>query len=143
MRLFVFTAILLSLSTSFAAQDSVAVFYRPEKVIVLLNEKQGAPRLQKFMDAIGAEGSFVYESTDKALRINCARNDFESTCTFRILSESNMGKIGVKRAEAFVPATDIHVQSDYEMTFESSMGDRFHLKLNSKGLWYLGNKKGS
>lgn len=141
MKLYAIAAILLFQSTSYANKDSVGVFYKPEKVIVLVNEKRGAPRLNGFMNAVGAGDSFVYETDDKTFRINCGRNIEESTCTFRLLNGSKIGQIQTRRVEAFIPASEIKVHANYKMYFESSMGDKFLLETTEQGISYTGSKK--
>lgn len=126
--------------TAQAGQDSVGVFYRPEKVVILINEAQGAPRLQGLMEALGAQDTLVYQSADESLRIQCGRQPNAATCTFRVL-QGVSSTIAPRRAEAFIPVSDLPVFAPYEMTFESSMQDRFTLKVTYEGVWFAGSKK--
>lgn len=128
-------------SAGHSAEDSVGVFYKPEKVIVLINEINGAYRLNGFMNAVGAAEYFTYESSDKLLRIECGRRYDKAGCTFRLLDGGAMGKIDHRNVEAFIPISEINIQFDYEMRFESSREDKFHLKLDSNGLRFFGSKK--
>lgn len=130
----------LFLSPLYASQDSVGVFYKPEKVIVLIEEKKVAPRLNGFMNALSADNEFRYESYDKNLRIACGRNSEKAVCTFTVLPGA-LGKISHRKVEAFIPAIEFNFKNDYEMSFESSMQDRFYLKINSEGLEFTGTKK--
>ncbi len=139
--LFFISTFILSLSPAHAEEDVISVFYTPEKVIVLINEINGAPRLNGFMDAVGAKDTFIYESADKSLGMTCGRNSVNAACAFTLAKESHLGKFDQQKVEALVPRTELNLQSDYEMTFESPIEDRFHLKVDGTGLWYLGTKK--
>lgn len=155
------TTIIFSIvsSASFAAHasglDSVGVFYKDEKVVILINEEQGAPRLQAFFNALEARDllskppqtldRYIFLSSDKTARIQCARADHAATCTFRFLP-SELAQIANRRIEALIPAIEIFGTSapayadDFEMIFESSMKDRFKLKLSDEGLRIEGEK---
>ncbi len=135
----IFSIQLLSTNAS-ASRDSVAIFHRPNKVVILLNEKNGAPRLHALMKSLGADQNFVYESYDRNLRIKCARNEEESTCTFAV-ETGGLGTIGNKRVDALIPAIELNIQNDYSMHFESSMQDKFRVIINSDGLEFVGTKK--
>ncbi|MNL69267.1 hypothetical protein D3C87_1941010 [compost metagenome] len=82
----------------------------------------------------------MYQSADESLRIQCGRQPEAATCTFRILPGTS-STIAPRRAEAFIPVSDLPPFAPYEMTFESSMQDRFILKITSDGLWFSGAKK--
>lgn len=129
------------ITTAMAAEDSVGVFHNPGKVIVLINEINGAPRINGLMDALGVEMSFLYESADGLVRIQCGTPDDKAGCTFRVYEGGDIGTIGHRNAEALIPASELGVRSNYEMYFESSRQDKFYLKVDSKGLWFFATKK--
>ncbi|UXR65158.1 hypothetical protein EZJ49_02710 [Bdellovibrio bacteriovorus] len=123
----------------FAAADSVAVFHRAEKVGVLLNERAAYGRIQQFMDAMGAESRFRWLTADESVKIECAREDVRATCTIRFLP-SEVVAIQGRSVKAFVATNDFPQM--FEMTFESSMEDRFILKAGPEGLWLWAGKRG-
>ena len=140
-----------------AARDSVGVFYKEDKVVILVNEDLGASRLQSFFNALEERGlllvepqtsdRYVFLSSDQTARIQCARSQAAASCTFRFLP-SSMATIANRRIEAFVPAAEIYgttstanTAEDFEMTFESSMADLFNLKLAKDGLHIEARKR--
>lgn len=61
---------LLITSSAMAASDSVGVFYRPEKVVVLVNERGEEADLQNLIRRLGAgKNSFQAISQDKKLKL--------------------------------------------------------------------------
>ena len=60
-------------STSLAARDSVAVFYKPEKTGVLLNERGSNGRIQQFMNTLGIEENIYWLNEDESINIRWSR----------------------------------------------------------------------
>ena len=137
--------------------DPVGVFYKDDKVIILVNEDRGAPRLQSFFNSLEERGllalppqtkdRYVFNSHDQTARIQCARSEMTATCTFRFLP-SSFATIADRRIEAFIRSEELFKSQtpvtpiqDFEMTFESSMKDLFHLRLTEKGLQIEAQKK--
>lgn len=149
------TTILAGFSAYASGLDSVGVFYKDDKVVILVNEEQGAPRLQAFFNALEARDllskppqtldRYIFLSSDQTARIQCARANHAATCTFRFLP-SEFAQLANRRVEALIPAIEIfgtHMPAyadDFEMVFESSMKDRFKLKLSDEGLRIEGEK---
>lgn len=116
-------SLLFSLA-SFAASDSVAVFHRPEKVVVLLNEYGSHGRLHQMMDAWGASKELFWETEE--FYVNCGRAKAGITCTLRLLPAGN-ARIETKESfwEGSGPA------ADFAVSFESSRGHG--LEFSSRG----------
>lgn len=123
-----------------APADSVGVFHKPDKVIVLLNERGAYGRIQQFMDLIGDEDSLYWLSADESVKLQCARTNLEASCTFRFLP-SALVEISGRGVRAFVTAEDLN-KSDFEMTFQSSMEDRLVMKMTAEGLSFWAGKRG-
>jgi hypothetical protein len=109
---------------SFAAADSVAVFHRPEKVVVLLNEYRQQGRLHSLMQAWGEEKELFWQAEE--LYVSCARAKAGITCTLRLLPAGN-ARIEAKDSfwEGNGPA------KDFAVSFESSRGHG--LEFSSQG----------
>ena len=156
---FILTTIGVLLSTfasSFAQAgtglDSVGVFYKEDKVVVLINEDRGAPRLNSFFEALGARGllaepgRYIFVSKDDGVRIQCARGEITATCTFRFLP-SSANLIADRTVESHLSSEEllgtapVATIEDFEMSFSSSMKDRFLLRLTENGLAVTGSKK--
>lgn len=108
-----------------AAADSVAVFHRPEKVAILVNEGGRNGRIQQFFNAWGIDHELYWQNSDESFRINCGRNETGATCNFRLLPSPSVeirAKESLGRArwtgEGPIPA-DVH------FSFESSRGNFF------------------
>nr|BFD67860.1 hypothetical protein HAGR004_28820 [Bdellovibrio sp. HAGR004] len=138
-KIFLFLVSVLGSAQVFAAADSVAVFHRAEKVGVLLNERAAVGRIQQFMDAVGADSRFRWLSVDESVKIECAREDVRATCTIRFLPSESVAIQG-RSVKAFVATQDF--PQSFEMTFESSMEDRFILQMGQQGLWLWAGKRG-
>jgi hypothetical protein len=116
---------LLFAPLSFSASDSVAVFHRPEKVAILVNERGHNGRIQQFMNAWGAKDELFWQSSDESFRLNCGRSETGATCNFRLLpspsveirAKESLGK-AQWTGEGAVPA-DVH------FSFESSRENYF------------------
>lgn len=131
------TAAVLAAGTANAAADSVGVFHRAEKVVVLINESGAQSRLQGFMDHLGAGEKFVWQSADEGIRLQCARRSSEASCTFRFLPSVDV-QIGERDVHATMPSAQ---QADFVMAFESSQGDRFELQSNGESYIIWASKK--
>lgn len=128
-----------SMASAQNARDSVGVFHRPEKVVVLVTERFGNGRLENFMNAVTADDTLFLKSQDESIHIRCGKSPKESSCTFRF-HPSDSVQVGEKNVHAFLPSA---TQGLYEAIFESSMGDKFILKVTEQGLEFWAGKKGS
>lgn len=131
------TAAVMATKSANAATDSVGVFHRAEKVVVLINERGSHSRLQDFMNHLEAGERIVWQSADESIRIQCARNMTDASCTFLFLPSSDV-QIGEKEVRATVPSAQ---QIDFGMSFESSQGDRFELHSNGESYIIWASKK--
>lgn len=141
------TALILSLmtaSSAFAAADSVGVFYRPEKVVVLINEDYRTSRLAEMMDALGLGEKALLLSSDESIKIDCGRNAQAASCTFRFLP-SAIVNVGHKNVEVLVTAEELKLPQApaFEMVFESSMADRFVMQVAHGKVYFFANKRGA
>lgn len=116
----------LLLSTlAFSASDSVAVFHRPEKVAILINERGRHGRIQQFMNAWGIEHEIFWENAEKNFRINCGRSETGATCNFRLLPGAG---VEIKEKESLGKARwdrEGAVPADVQFSFESSRENYF------------------
>ncbi|KYG62690.1 hypothetical protein AZI87_15495 [Bdellovibrio bacteriovorus] len=133
--------LLLSLmaTNAFAAADSVGVFHRPEKVVVLVNEHGSQGRLQGFMDALQAQDQLLWLSQDESIKIQCGRNATDASCTFRFFPSDSVS-VESRSVNAFTEGKSL-AKNPYEMHFESSNGDKFTLKVEEQGISFWGSKK--
>lgn len=100
---------------SFAASDSVAVFHRPDKVVVLLNEYRQQGRLSAMMNAWGAEKELFWQTEE--FYVNCARAKAGITCTLRLLPTGNAR---IEDKDSFWEGSG--PSEDFAISFESSRG---------------------
>lgn len=131
-----FIIIALLALPAYAANDSVAVFLRPEKSVILINERGADSRLQRLIKAFGPDKELLWESPDKVIRLNCARNDSAATCTIRLLPSINV-QIENKRVFARAPIEGV---SDLDLTWESSRYNRFNLRIAYGSIDLTGQK---
>jgi hypothetical protein len=132
----------LSSSALGAHWDSVGVFLRPTKVVVLINERGSHARLQQFMNLVHAQTDFDFLSEDSSLKISCGRNESFSTCTFRFLP-SPQNQISAKSVETVIDSAKLNLSSDqiFQMQFKNSNGDQFLLEVADGRVHLLGQKK--
>lgn len=133
-----------------AAWDSVAVFHRQEKVIVLINEdgQKGLPtsRLQNFIDLFKDTDSIRFLSESTGIRISCGRDLEVSSCTFRFTPGSNT-LIEERAVSAHLSLNEFsNLRMDiefegFEVSFLNSNGDRFRLWVDDQVMYFAGRKK--
>lgn len=114
----------LTCSQAFAAYDSVAVFFNPQKTVVLINE-EGANRLHAFMDQFAVKGELHLLNQDESIKIDCGRTAVSASCTFRLLPSPAV-QFGHK---AVVAELAVELAGTFETSFESSRGDTFILQI--------------
>ncbi len=137
---FLISSLLLS-SQLYAASDSVAVFHRPEKVAVLVNER-GDGRLQALMNNLGAgESLHVINNTDTVM-ITCGRNIEAASCTFSFLEGKDV-LIEARKMSAMARLKDLEIESSevFETSFESSMEDKFSISVKNGEIHFAASKK--
>jgi hypothetical protein len=112
-----------------AAQDSVAVFFNPQKTVVLVNE-DGTNRLHTFMDQMAVRGELHLLNQDESIKIDCGRTATTASCTFRLLPSPTV-QFGHKAVQAELP---VEMAGPFETSFESSRGDNFVLQIADRKL---------
>lgn len=137
-------AALVSLGSvsAIASADSVGVFHRPEKVVVLINERGVDGRLHQFMNQMGAGSQLQVLSLDESLKIECGRQTDAVSCTFRFFPSEAI-EIGQRFVKAEFAASDLTqaLPTAFEMTFESSREDLFVLKSDGASLSLFAKKR--
>ncbi len=139
-RLLIPLVLFFSIQTQ-AARDSVGVFYSTEKVNVLINERGMNQRLHQFMDAMGWAENHYWENEAGTLKIHCAREDAKGVCVFTLKPSEHVVFKG-KSAEAHFVENSFSAVP-YEMTFESSMQDKFLIKVQGSEVYIWAGKKGT
>ncbi|WPU67192.1 hypothetical protein [Peredibacter starrii] len=120
--------------SAIASSDSVAFFYNPEKVVVLINERSQTGRLNNFMNHFGNNDVLNTTSIDQKINISCARGQLGIACTFKffpseliqirdrsLIVQTNVAALGFPSVGAF------------EMSFASSMKDKFNFAVKDNG----------
>lgn len=127
---------------SWAARDSVAVFHRPEKVVVLVNESGRNSRLQNWFNNFGIQTDIYVTSSDKSININCGRNETAVTCNFRFLP-SELNTFGERLVDSETTLADLQLspQADSEISFESDRQDRFTITIANGRIHFHAEKK--
>jgi hypothetical protein len=132
------------ISSALAQSDSVAVFHRPEKVIIQINEGyEVTRRLINLMENLGKENNFTATSPEENIKISCGRGLEEvASCIFKFLPGKNVSIVG-KKLEASIDISDLKLESvgNFELYFESSMSDKFLLKIIEGTLTISASKK--
>lgn len=121
------------------ARDSVGVFHRSDKVVVLVTERSGNGRLENFMNAVADGDTLFLKNADESIHIRCGKSIKESSCTFRF-HPSEFVQIGDRNVQGILP---LKTRGSADVIFESSMGDKFILKVTEQGLQFWAGKKGS
>lgn len=124
-----------------AAADSVAVLFRPEKVLVQVNEAGSVSRLQEFMNVLQAGADLSLLSSDESVKVSCGRNREAASCVFRFLPSPSVA-VGDRKVQAVLPLSG-SIAGVREWSFESSRGDRFVLRTEPRGLVFMAGKKGA
>lgn len=130
-----FTLITMTTFSAFASlgQDSVAVFHRPDKVIVLVTEKGLNSRLAQFMNSwalelnqTGRREALIWQSPNAEFTMRCFKNYDEHSCTFKLQPTSPFVNITPTAARIEFPLSASMLQ-DYDFEFLSSRNDYFRL----------------
>lgn len=130
-----FLLIALFVNTAFAQQDSVAFFYKPDRVVVLIQErKEAGTRLADFIDHVSADVIYTSTSLDKSIRIACGKGVLGSECTFTFTPSA---AVQIKD-RAMVVKTNLENLGlpnvgEFKMAFAGSMKDKFMLQIMNDG----------
>ncbi len=143
MNKLIFLASSLIISTqTFASRDSIAFFYTPKKVSVLINERGTNSRLHDFMDFFNADNDMVLTSKKGDIKLGCARDIDKVSCTFTFLPSENVA-LDNRELHVLTTLNDFGVESDdsFEMRFRSSMKDNITLTVTDGELVISASKK--
>lgn len=136
------TLMILASSFAWANQDSIAFFYSPNKVNVLINEKGTSSRLHDFMNLFTDAHELLLVSENKDMKIGCARSVEKVACTFTFYP-SHYVRIDDRQLAAAVPLLFLSpsVLDNFEMNFRSSMKDNLQLHIRDGVVVISGSKK--
>lgn len=125
MRALVLLLISFSSSLAFAGRDSVAVFHRPEKVVVLFTENfSRSTRILDLVGALGGSDSFELASADGSVRVRCNKSPDAGSCTLTFRPSPTVS-IAPKTLSVSHPLTDLApTAGSTEIFFESAQDDR-------------------
>ena len=146
MILSMITALLMG-TPAVAAWDSVGVFHRPEKVVVLINERiERGTRLQSWIELFGAE-KVRFTSLAGDIHFECGITDSGSGCTFRFLpGQENV--IEGRRVESSVAIADLEPMGfktieaqNFDISFLNSNGDAFRVWTEAGRVHFAGQKR--
>jgi hypothetical protein len=135
--------LLASLASAAApSRDSVAVFHRPHKVIVLVNEAGHNSRLQKLMEVLGGQNDILLLNSDQSIKIDCGRSETAVSCTFRFLPSAST-QFGKRHVDAACSLADLRssASQDLQVSFESAQQDRFMISITSGAVHFHAEKK--
>lgn len=136
-----FVSMMASFSFASAAQDSVAVFLRAEKIVVLINEAQRG-RVHEWMNHLGLGTDLVAVSEDGNIRLSCGRKVDVASCTFRLNPSARVRLDGkTVTAQASLAELQLPAVGNFEMTFESSRADKMVLKIQEGVLTITASKR--
>lgn len=133
---------LVTSSLAWANFDSIAFFYSPNKVNVLINERGTSSRLHDFMNLFTDAHELVLISENNDMKIGCARSVEKVACTFTFYP-SHYVRIEDKELAAAVPLMFLSpvVLDGFEMSFRSSMKDNLQLQIRDGVVVISGSKK--
>lgn len=140
MKFIIILAALINTAFAQNPRDSIGVFHRPEQVIVLANEYAPARRINAFMNALGTNELIITSNRDSSFKLHCYRTAEAASCKF-VLRPSDSVQIAVKRVSAVTSELQIDSESEFEMSFASSNGDRLKVTLNHGRLYLTAAKR--
>lgn len=122
--------------------DSVAVFHRPERVVIQVNEEGAVSRLQAFMNLAGPAKDFVRFSADESIKVDCGRNSEAASCILRFLPSAQVKIVQREvRAEVTLQELQFDESAGYAADFLNSNGDYLHLRIESGHLQIHAGKR--
>lgn len=136
--------IVLLMNTAFAQRDSVAFFYKPDRVSVFIQERlEAGNRLTDFIDHVSADVTYTSTSVDKSIRIACYKGVLGSECTFTFTPGA---AVQIKDRSLVVNTTlenlGLPNVGEFKMSFAGSMKDKFRMEILDDGTVRMeGSKK--
>lgn len=142
MKSLVLLLLIFTTTLSFAQQDSVAFFYSKAKVVVVINELNPYGRLASFIETVSKENTYRYQNTEQGLKISCSLTNRGAGCRF-IFKPNKHVVLADRTLRAAINPT--HILSDdsigFEMTFNSSMNDKFSLRISQDKSYIMTGSK--
>ena len=129
-------------TASLAQRDSVAFFYTPKKINVLINERGEVSRLHHFMNFFKAGNELILRSEDKDIKLECAREFDRATCTFTFYPSLDVQTVNRElHVEKALSNFGVETVDAFEMSFRGSMKDNIHLSIVNGFLTISASKK--
>ncbi len=128
-------------SSAFAANDSLGIFFRPEKTVIMITQNGVQSRLQKWLKYISAKQDAQILSADGSFKMDCIRDVSIAKCQIRLLP-SSLVQLNEKKIQVHIPLKDLGLSNagPIEVPFESSNGDRLDLVVSDGTLHLYGGK---
>lgn len=147
-------AVFAILSVTFSAQarnwDVLGVFWKADKVIVSISEPRPdvwpGPRLQTFLDAVGADHRWEFERASGKVYFFCGRDENSARCSFRFQPgpgvEVEPRFVRVRLPLQELRAAGWRVRDDLApLDFENSNGDHMTIEITAGELRIFATKK--
>lgn len=134
-----FAIVIGAISSKAFAWDSVAVFYKPEKVLVLVNESGREGRLKSLMKLFGPENEILKVSEDQSFKMDCGKNATAASCTFRFLRAGDV-RLFKRGAEGHAKMSGLISEEKDYFVFENSNGDRFWIRVKNDHITFRASK---
>ena len=141
---------LLTVRAPAADWDAVAVFLRPQKAVVLLNERPPLLKLARWIDWLGGgDVRREFVSADGSVRFVCGGPAEERGCTFRI-QPGPATALAAKTVTAQIETADLAAagfapgaagDEQIDVSFLNSNGDRFRIFSESGRVLLSGQKR--
>lgn len=128
--------------SAMASRDSIAFFYTPAKVNILINERGVNSRLHDFMNYFKAGQELIFESENGDITLGCVRDINKVACRFTFIPSSNVA-IENKELSVLADMTSFRVMTkdSFKMTFLGSMKDNMSFSIENGELRILASKK--
>jgi hypothetical protein len=123
------------ISTHATRLDHIAFFYQDSRIVVLINEYDTDGRLVDLMNQLGTNDKYKFEQAD--FKMSCSQNYRGAACRFTFYPSDNIA-IANRTLEASIPFN--YAGEDFEIAFESSMNDKFNLRLSNDEIIMTGSK---
>ena len=130
-----FLALATTISTHATGLDHIAFFYQDSRVVVLINEYDTDGRLVDLLNQLWANKKYKFEQAD--FKMSCSQNYRGAACRFTFYPSDNIA-IANRTLEAGIPFN--YTGEDFEIAFESSMNDKFNLRLSYNEIIMTGSK---
>jgi len=139
MQLLTSLLLLLQINNAMASRDSLAFFYKPNKVSVLINELTPYGRLGDFMNQFTTEASFQREAD--GFKMSCSRTLRGAGCRFHFTPEDNiLIQDRTLSAQFDLEAMEPTLNDSFVVNFASSANDKLRITIEDNTLIFEGSK---